>query len=362
MELRKIPPVRKPNYRLIPCTQTDDMDYFNEILSVYRERDKIEPFETITRTPSGGISIKNFRGHQLDLRCTSWSAELTVLDYDGYFRLQFRTSVGQDLGVEDKWIGGSSSLKLFSKELKSININLNDYALDEEKGIEYKAKIESPLILCPQPMFMNREIKGPVYHLDRRSSYPAGLKEYKPEFAPVIDKWFQRKEEGQSEYKGYLNTLIGMMQSKSIRYKYADMAEYAIRRNNEELKKMSDELTENGDTVLLYNTDGIWFIGDYIPNTGNGLGDFRLDYIASKFRIKSNGAYEFIGYDPNKETVDDSKYYPRIRGKTRLDKIKPRDEWVWGDIYTPDASDIIKYEITWENGIVPITKESSEWI
>ena len=41
-------------------------------------------------------------------------------------------------------------------------------------------------------------------------------------------------------------------------------------------------------------------------------------------RFKSDGAYEFIEND---------KYFPVIRGKTSYEKIVPRDEWVFGDIY-----------------------------
>lgn len=362
MELRKTRPIRKPNYMLLPCNQTDSVEEFNEVLAVYRERDKEMPYTKITRTPSRGISIKNYRGHQIDLISTSSGCELTVLDYDGYFRLQFRNNIALDLGVDEKLkLTGPHALNKFKCDLKRMtSINLEDYALSLEEGKKWKGKIESPLILCPQPLFMNKEIKGPIYHLDRRSSYPAGLKEYKPEFAPVIDNWFQKKEEGQKEYKAFLNLLIGMMQSeKYTNAKWADMAEYAIRRNNEELVKKAKELSDNGDTILLYNTDGIWFKGDYLPKTGNGLGDFRIDYIASRFRIKSHGAYEFEGYDPNKETAEDSKYYAKLRGKTKLDFVKPREEWVWGDIYNKEAEPI-RYICTWENGITLVEDDLYE--
>lgn len=353
IELRKCKALRKPNYKLLPCNQTDSVDEFNGVLNVYRERHKEMPYTWITRTPSGGISIQNFRGHQIDLISTHSGCELTVLDYDGYFRLQFRRNIALDLNVDESLkLNGPHALNKFKHDLKVMTgINFNDYALSDEDGKMWKGKIESPLILCPQPLFMGREIRGPIYHLDRRSSYPAGLKEYKPEFAPVIDSWFRKKEEGQKEYKAYLNILIGMMQSvKYTGAKWADMAEYAIRRNNEELVKMAKELTDNGDVVLLYNTDGIWFRGDYLPQTGNGLGDFRIDYIASRFRIKSHGAYEFEGYDPNKETYKDTRYYAKLRGKTKLDEIKPRDKWTWGDIYNRDAEPL-RYVCTWEDGI-----------
>ena len=124
MELRKAKPTRKPNYKLIPCNQTDSIEEFNNILAIYRERDNEEPYTRITRTPSGGISIKNYRGHQVDLKSNSWGCELTVLDYDGYFRLQYRNNIAKDLGVENKDINGFHALEKFGMELKKIGINL----------------------------------------------------------------------------------------------------------------------------------------------------------------------------------------------------------------------------------------------
>ena len=44
-----------------------------------------------------------------------------------------------------------------------------------------------------------------------------------------------------------------------------------------------------------------------------------------QFSARSKGCYEYI----DKEGI----YHPVVRGKTTLDDKKPREEWVWGDIY-----------------------------
>lgn len=333
----------KPNYLLLPCTQTDSMEEFNEVFFYYRDRNRKEPFKLIKRTKSGGISLRGFRGHQWDLRNTRACIELTVLDYDGCFRLQYRNNINKDLEIDDSIkVSGRIAYEKFKAALKEEGINLDDYALTPEEGLKEKEKIEKPMILCPKNLYMGEDVVfHDVYHIDIRSSYPFGLKQYRPEFGAVVDKWFKLKEEGHKEYKAYLNLLIGMMQSAHIGYKHADISRYAINLNNKRLRDKAQELKDKGDVVLLYNTDGIWFIGDYVPESGNGLGDFRVDHCAKDFRIKSNGAYEFI---------EDGIYYPVIRGKTRLDRIKPREEWGWGDIFRKET-DIISYTIDYENGI-----------
>lgn len=344
INLKTVPIMLKPNYLLLPCTQTDSMEDFNEVFFYYRDRNKKEPFKLIKRTKSGGISLRGFKGHQWDLRNTKACIELTVLDYDGCFRLQYRNNINKDLEIDNSIkISGRIAYEKFKEALKEEGIKLDDYALTPEEGLKEKEKIEKPMIFCPKPLYQGEKVVfHNVYHIDIRSSYPFGLKQYRPEFGAVIDKWFKLKEEGHKEYKAYLNLLIGMMQSAHIDYKHADISRFAINLNNKRLREKAQELKDKGDMVLLYNTDGIWFIGDYVPESGNELGDFRVDYCAKDFRIKSNGAYEFIDQD--------GVYHPVIRGKTRLDRIKPREEWGWGDIFRKETN-IISYTIDYDNGI-----------
>lgn len=338
MDIKKAPIMRDFNYILIPVTKTDNPSEFNKVLMKYNKRN----YKWLERTKSGGISCKGFRGAGIYLSATVWGAELIVIDYEGMFRLQFRNKIfeKEDNIDEDKLkITGKQALVKFYDELKKININLNDYAI--ENGEDVKKTIEKPLIGFANNKYKDIELEN-VHHIDINSSYPAGVKEYHPEFAPVIDKWYELKKQGHKEYKAYLNLMIGTMQSKFVHYRYADMSKYAIARNNEKIKNASKWLEDNGRKVILYNTDGIWFQGEPYPTNSENLGEFKQDHTNCKFRAKSGGAYEFI---------ENGKYYPVLRGRTKLDEIMHRNDWSWGDIYLNDAENVKKYKLTFEKGL-----------
>ena len=340
IDIKRSPITLKINYILIPVTRTDNVKLFNEVLEEYKSRN----YNKLIRTKSGGISLKHFRGLGIDLRLNRWGAELIVIDKEGCFRLQFRNKIFEDDSIDEveKKITGKQSLNKFYKELKSININLEDYAISN--GEEVKQTIEKPLIKLDRPSYKDVTFTN-VHHVDMNSSYPAGVKEYHPEFGPIIDKWYNLKQQGNKEYKAYLNLMIGTMQSSYVGYKYADIAAYAIKRNNQKLKDMADWLKSNNRIVLAYNTDGIWFQGEPCPFNSKELGEFKQDHTNCTIRFKSAGAYEYI---------EDGKYYPVIRGKTKLDESISRDKWHWGDIYQEDATLIKKYTVTWDQGVQEI--------
>lgn len=336
-DIKRAKPTLKVNYILIPVTKTDNKDEFNEVLAYYRNKN----YNNIVRTKSGGISIKHFRGNGIDLRSTCWSIELIIIDGDGSFRLQFRSKIFDDPKIDENKlrITGKQSLNKFIAELKELNINLKDYAIDN--GIEVNKTIEKPLIKVNRRSYLDMTFNN-CHHIDISSSYPAGLKDYKPEFGPIIDEWYRLKQEGHKEYKAYLNLLVGIMHSKYIGYKYADMAKHAIEYNNNKIRNMADWLTNNNRTVIAYNTDGIWFTGEPIIFETKGLGQFRQDHTNCKLRYKSAGAYEFI---------ENGIYNPVVRGKRQLELIKPKTEWVWGDIYKKEANLIKIYSVSLDKGI-----------
>lgn len=118
-----------------------------------------------------------------------------------------------------------------------------------------------------------------------------------------------------------------MMHSKNIGYKYASLAKDAIEDNNERVRTLAKIVEASGGIVLLFNTDGFWYIRKepyHGVGEGKKLGEWENDHIDCQLRIKSVGAYEYIEKD---------KYTPVIRGVTELDKGKARSEWTWGDIY-----------------------------
>ena len=343
IEIKRAPVTTKINYLLIPVTQTDNPDDFNEVLFEYNKRG----YKKCERTPSGGISTKQ-RGARIDLTFNRWRAELLVIDFDGAFRLQFRSKISDDKDIDPSvnTISGRHCLSEFAKELRGIGIDMEKFAI--KNGEEVKAKIPKPMIRLVRNSFKNLTFEN-VHHLDRRSSYPAGMKEYHPEWAYVIDKWFKLKERAETEserikYKALLNLTYGACQSTYFGCKFADASKYAVERNNEELNKMSNWLTKHGRTVIMYNTDGIWFAGEPVPQTmlGKGLGDWKQDHTNCTFRAKSAGTYEFL---------ENGKYTAVARGKRKLDDYKPRSEWEWGDIYKDECNSFKIYSVSMKRGL-----------
>ena len=104
----------------------------------------------------------------------------------------------------------------------------------------------------------------------------------------------------------------------------------------------------NGRHLILTNVDGIWYTGDIYHGDGEGdkLGQWSNDHMNCTCRAKSAGAYEYI---------ENGEYHAVVRGSTNLDKIKPRDQWVWGDIYNEDA--VPKKWMLTEDGLTEVIDE-----
>ena len=335
-----------PNYMMIPVTllepNKENAELFNKILKLLEEAD----FHLLQRTPSGGIAkgINKLILPAYDYTYTLTNAEITILYSKGAWRIQFRSPIFEDSDTGKK-ISGKKAFIMFKKYCADYNINLDDYAVDN--GLDIKGEIESPLI-CMANAGQKDRIWNNVNHVDFHNSYPAGLVNTHPEFHDVIKMCYDKRKEKDKMYKAVLNLSIGFMQSKWCGYKYATLSRDAINDNNKRIKELAQRLTDAGNIILAYNTDGIWYKGDVYHGEGEGkdLGQWENDHVNCTFRMKSDGAYEFI---------EDGKYHPVVRGYTRLDRIKDRSNWEWGDIY---QAEIETYSIT-EEGI--IYKEVSEW-
>ena len=339
-------PIRYPdiNYLHIPVTllvpTEEHAELFNKILAELKNDDE---YSLITRTQSGGIckTIDKLLIPSYDYIPTKNSAEITILDIEGMWRIQFRANIFEEDG---KKLSGRNAFTCFKGLLSKNGINLDDYAV--ENGLEIKEEIENPMIGMENIAYKDCTFEG-VNHIDFHNSYPAGLVNTHPEFYKVIKTCYDKRKT-KPVYKAILNFSIGFMQSKWCSYKYATLSRDAINDNNKRMRELSAKLQESGRIILAYNTDGIWYKGDVYHSDGEGddLGQWSNDHINCKFRMKSDGAYEYI---------EDGKYVPVVRGYTKLDRIKSRDKWEWGDIY---QADIITF-FTTENGI--IYKENSIW-
>ena len=292
-----------------------DEEFFNSIyLRLYNSN-----LNTIKRTKSGAIAKgpKNMtNNYAWDIKTSNAGSRITVT-LKGYI---FVFNIGSKK-KEDIKTSPINAWKTFEKQCFEENIDIYSYA--DENNVKLKETIPRPMISM---RFIDKELDN-VHHIDFHSSYPAGLVNTHPEFKPVIEYFYNKRKEDEM-YKEVLNKVIGCMQSLKPKWKaqWSQLAKDAIEDNNKRLSKLAFQLEITGRTIIGFNTDGVWYQGDIYHGEGEGdkLGQWRNDHTNCKFRAKSDGAYEFI---------ENGIYTPVIRGESKLESIKPKSEWEWGDIY-----------------------------
>ena len=284
----------------------------------------------IKRTPRGGIKRCSFgRGWDVQ-RIGNSGIELTVTTWWSTYRLALTNTVDEDGGATK--ITGSKAYVTMRNEFKKDGIDLESYAVQNGKEIK-KAEIEPPMIMATENLEFGRTYEN-VSHLDFHSSYPGGLARLHPEMRKTIERIYEKRKasDKDGELKLALDASIGFFQSQYCKigkhgYALANLSRDAVNDNNERIRRVTKELIESGRTPLLYNTDGIWYIGEPLEcgaDYGPGVGRWENDHLALRFRAKSRGAYEY---------EDGEGYHPVVRGRTKLDEIKPRSEWEWGDVF-----------------------------
>lgn len=338
-------PTMRPNYTNIPVTvfevTKEGAEKFNEIYRFLLEQKNMRPF---VRTPSGGISIKkgNFFANHWDIRVSGVGVEITVAK--GYmWRFQFRHKQEKDEGK----LYGRQAFRLFKKLCLDAGIDLEEYAITREEGQKIKETIPQPKIELGNGVICKDKVYQHCYHADFHNSYPAGLCNTHEEFRKVIEPLYLARKQ-HAEYKAVLNYTIGFMQRKGDP-RWAHLSKDAISDNLKRVLELEDKIRRAGYRILAFNTDGIWYQDIYYMNKpyhgegeGKGLGQWENDHCDCKLRFKSKGSYEFM---------ENGEYHPVVRGMTRLDAIKPRSEWKWGDIFQ-DAAQIIKYQFIEGEGII----------
>lgn len=334
----------EPNYTKIPVTRLvyreKDVELFNKIYLYFKNSN----YKPIKRTPSGGISNDvplSQRFQRFDIRILSSFIELTIIDPRGLWRIQVAPGrPSSELGDRPVLAGHQAYFK-FEGFLKKNNIDLNKYAI--ENGKEVNQTIQKPLIFARHYAFIVDKEFNKVHHIDYHNSYPAGLANTYPEFKEPINYLYMHRKTN-PEYKDILNMAIGFFHSKLCRYKFAHLSKAAIEDSNKRVLELSERVLKAGGKVLLYNTDGFWYQGEIYhgEGEGDGLGEWHNDHINCRFRMKSVGCYEY---------EENDRYYPVVRGLTKLDKIKNREEWQWGDIYRDDA-EILTYFFNENKGLV----------
>lgn len=338
------------NYRLthvcnIPCKEKDK---YNEIVTQLQSR---TDFVKCVRTPSKGISTKgNLKySNQYFIEWFRWGIEVFIVMYIDRERYSVRYHFGTALRGDEgqKKYSGRKALNRFREDLAKCGINLDDYAIPN--GREVKETIEKAMIWV-DPLAISYTLEN-CHHIDFHSSHPAGMMKAFPEFAPTIQHYYDLRKKN-AIYKSQLNMLWGALQSISLcGARWAHISKEGIADTNRRLRDIANRLKESGRTLIAFNTDGVWYQGEVYHGEGEGenIGEWHNDHINCTLRYKSRGCYEFI---------EDGVYYPVVRGYTKLDKEKTRDQWQWGDIYKSDAV-VIKFVMN-ADGTVSETFETEE--
>ena len=245
------------------------------------------------------------------------------------WRIQFRTKL-------PKGMSGKKAFTVFKRLLLKDGVNLDEMAI--ENGPEVKKEIEHYLVKPYHKFYLNKTYDK-AHHIDFHSSFAGGLANTHPEFRKTLE-WLYENREKDEINKNILNFSIGYMQSvQGCKAKWAHLSKDAIADNNKRLLDIVKRLEESGRTVLLLNTDGVWYNGPLYhgEGEGSGLGQWQNDHKNCQFRMASAGAYEFI---------EKNKYFPVIRGIPN--DIK--NDWKWGDIYKEKAVPSI-FSFTEEEGV-----------
>ena len=303
----------------------DNLELFNELAR------HAFSFGPLRLTRNGHLSSRGFITNgaiwDVEMNENSSSSISFILLYDAkLYTIVFRPSTKQD--VEE--VTGLEALKEFKNACK---IHLKPFAMSNNDEIAtIKSTIPKYNIGLTEigDLLRDQELEN-CFHIDINSAFPAGLVARHPEFGPFFNYHYERRKEGPL-HKAIMNYAIGAMQSLKIRGdRYPTLARDAIDWTNKQLKLLTKRLTAKKYIVLGYNTDGIFVMrsGPDQPlytdhSEGKAMGQWKIAHVYDKLRFKSAGSYEYI---------ENGKYKPVMRGHSSLDKIKPRAEWEWGDIY-----------------------------
>lgn len=331
-------PLKEINYLKLSSNYVS-FDVFNAFCEDLVNRMKTYPYSPFTATRSGGISKKSTSDgpYMYLLRSNRTSlVEIIVLDERGATRVMYRNALKENQVVNEdkqevKVLSGKRALGILIDELKKDNIDLYEYQISKEEGlaIHTKDKMMNPrLIKVLDDNDIDKVLEN-CHHLDLNSAYPAGLAINYPEFNTTLTRLYNKRKDI-PEYKQVLNLSIGVMESKITGFKWNHLAYKSHEWTNNQIYIMMSLIERRGGRPILLNTDGIWYQSD-LPiniNESGELGGWKHDHKQCKLRVKSSGSYEFI---------ENSVYTPVQRGRTLLDRSKPRELWQWGDIYQEEA-------------------------
>lgn len=319
----------------------EGMIEFNEIYHYCLENTENGNFKEFEIAPSGSIrtAIGTNRGARWQLIVKKTFIEIVIKNLDArYYRFQ----IGHKKDKQET--SGRKAFTIYQQELLKDGVDLKSLAIDN--GEEVKKTIPSPkidLLVAPDRVYEN------AFHIDYNNAFHSGIITSFPVLEPTTRR-LNEKKKTDPEIKNVFTMTQGFMQSALVGYKYAHISKAGYVWTNNKLDEITEKLKASGYRILAYNTDGIWyqsFTGQqyHDEDEGTDLCQWKTDWINCKIRFRSKGCYEVEGYEVKGDKVT-YKYKPIFRGESSYEKIVPREQWVWGDIY---KGDVVQYK--WKDGI-----------
>lgn len=306
---------------------TESVDLMNRMVEWLKE----SRYHRLKRTPSKGIAKADFyNGWDFEQQGSAQCELVCTILPNWVFRFVIKSTVGPD--GEAVEMTGRTGFLMVRRELMRYNIDITQFAVANGKDIK-KTEIE-PYFVAMSKWAKPGITYKKVNHIDFHSSFPGALAESHPEFRkPFEDIYAKRSDSRQNaRLKIALDASIGFMQSPYCHlnghgYALANLSRDAINGNNRKVRLISQLLEKSGRVPLLYNTDGIWYLGDPLtkgPMMGKAIGQWENDHLNCDFRIRSVGAYEYI---------EGGVYHPVYRGRSNYEEDHPRALWKWGEIF-----------------------------
>lgn len=352
-KLDKTPIVLNPNITQIPITRLpmneEGIEEFNRIYFLLK--DYCKDFHSIQWTKKHYIKRgRKIRLPQWDVSAKTSGVEITVLCIEGMFRVHLKTGFLSKEALNDHKITGKTAFLKFKNICKNHGIDLNDFSI--ANGEEVKKTIPKAPVELVKPFYENMIFEH-AYHIDLNSSYMSGVMTYYPELAEAVKEVYKTRKKAKADkdeeknklYKSILTNTWGYFQSNYVDYSFSHLSKAGILFNNSLLEKITKGLREQGFTIIAYNTDGVWYTSMdnrvyHDENEGEELCQWKHDHCDCKLQMRSARSYHFI---------EDGNHKVVISGLTRLDKIKPREEWTWGD-FNESGAEVTKIVFDFEKG------------
>lgn len=330
------------NYIKIPVNQINPNAQFEEANELLRELKSKYKIGTFLRTKSGGLAknVKNIVDDQFEITSKSKaSVEILVFDIKkGWTRIKFCNNYRTE---DDKAICGTKALKKLIEYCPEIK---DFICKDEEEN--HKWREEAKKFYRPEGFmgvreeYHNGKTYEHVYSLDFHWAFPSALAALIPSTRDKLEELYdKRKTDKTGMIKAMGNTAIGAMCSEwtlniglKSKEALAKLRYDILNLHNQRMQFMIKEIEKQGGIILNLRTDSIKFASPrplILPYEGDGLGKWSYEFRNCRYRQRSTAAYEYID--------NAGKYHAVISGLTNLDRIKPRDEWVWGDIFGPQV-------------------------